>query len=315
VSGWLWLFVDGIGLAPEGEENPLSVEPMPALRRLLGGAPTLERVGRGDGWHFAAIDATLGVGGLPQSATGQTALFTGENAPEILGRHVPALPGPRLGEILKEKSVLRRAARAGRRVTFANPFSRRYFDEVEARRRRHSATTLAALAAGEPLRDLDDLAAGRACAWDVTRESFRSHAPGTEPIAAEEAGRHLAALAGQHDLTIWETFMTDLAGHHRFGWTAAEALARLDGLLAGLLPALPPDVTLVLTSDHGNLEEAGHRRHTRNPVPLLAVGPHAGALEGVDRIDRLAPRVLELLGVGPASTGESTSPAGEPVAL
>lgn len=301
MSAWLWLFVDGIGLAPEGAGNPFSTEPMPALRELLGGPLTLERVGsgtaRGIGWHLAAIDATLGVGGLPQSATGQTALFTGENAPAILGRHVPALPGPRLAEILREKSVLRRAARAGRRVTFANPFSERYFAEVESRKRRHSATTLAALAAEAPLRDLDDLAAGRACAWDVTRESFRVHAPEAQPIAAEEAGRHLAALAGAHDLTLWETFMTDLAGHHRFGWTATEALARLDGLLAGLLPALSTDVTVVLTSDHGNLEEAGHRRHTRNPVPLLAIGPQAEAIEGVDRIDRLAPRILERLGV------------------
>jgi 2,3-bisphosphoglycerate-independent phosphoglycerate mutase len=301
VARFLLLFVDGVGLAAETEDNPLAGEPMPALRALLGGGLTRERVGGGGSWRLAALDATLGVPGLPQSATGQTALFTGANAPEILGRHVPALPGPRLAALLAERSLLRLAARAGRTVTFANPFSERYFDEVAARRRRHSATTLAALASGSPLRALADLAAGRAVAWDVTGESLRAWEPAVEPVAAAEAGRRLAALAGEHDLTLWETFMTDLAGHRRRGWTAAEALARLDGLFAGLFAALPEDVTLLVASDHGNLEEAGHTRHTRNPVPLLALGPDAAAFADLERLDQVAPRLLARLGVLSAS--------------
>jgi len=299
VRRYLLLFVDGVGLAEASDANPLALVPMPALVAATGGALTAERVGGGDGWRLAALDATLGVPGLPQSATGQTALFTGRNAPEILGRHVPALPGPRLAALLAESSVLRRAAQGDRRVTFANPFSARYFEEVAARRRRHSATTLAALAAGAPMRDLDDLAAGRAVAWDVTRESFREHAPESDVIAAEAAGRHLAEVAREHDLTLWETFMTDLAGHRRRGWTAAEALGRLDGLLGGLLAACGDDLTILLASDHGNLEEASHPRHTRNPVPLLAIGPDAPAFAGLGRLDEVAPRLLERLGLDP----------------
>jgi len=292
---FLLLFVDGVGLAPVGDDNPLSQVPMPALSGRIGGTLTRERVGRGAEWALAALDATLGVDGLPQSATGQTALFTGQNAPALLGRHVPALPGPRLGELLAEHSVLRRAGELGRSAIFANPFSPKYFAEVEARRRRHSATTLAALAGRQPLRDLADLAAGRACAWDVTRESFRAWEPDVEPVAAEVAGRHLAALAGDHDLTLWETFMTDLAGHHRREWTAELALGRLDGLLAGLFERTPGDLTLLLVSDHGNLEEASHRSHTRNPVPLLAIGPDAEPFAELGGIDELAPLLLARL--------------------
>jgi len=301
VRRFLLLFVDGVGLAPESAGNPLSAEALPALAARIGGALTSERVGAGDGWSLAALDATLGVDGLPQSATGQTALFTGENAPAILGRHVPALPGPRLAALLAEHSLLKRAAAAGLAATFANPFSARYFEEVAARRRRHSATTLAALAAlggSERLRDLSDLAAGRACAWDVTRESFRQHAPEVEPIEARDAGRHLAALAGGHRLTLWETFMTDLAGHGRRGWTALEALTRLNGLLEGLLDPRPADLTVLLASDHGNLEEATHPRHTRNPVPLLALGPDARSFADLRRLDEVAPRLLARLDAG-----------------
>jgi len=295
---FLLLFVDGIGLAPAGADNPFATVEMPTLRGLLGGPLCVESVGDGADRVLRAIDATLGVEGLPQSATGQTALFTGRNAPALLGRHVPALPGARLRELLEAHSFLLRARRAGRAATFANPFSRRYFDEVEARRRRHSASTLAALAGGGTVRDLADLAAGRACAWDVTRSSFREWEPSVEPVPAHEAGRHLAAVAAEHDLTLWETFMTDLAGHQRRGWSAQEALSRLDGLLDGLLGALPADLTVLLTSDHGNLEEAAHRQHTRNPVPLLALGPERRHFASVESIEQVAPRILERLGAG-----------------
>jgi len=293
----LLLFVDGIGLAPASADNPWATVPMPALAGLLGGPLTSERVGAGEGWRLAPLDATLGVEGLPQSATGQTALFTGENAPAALGRHVAALPGPRLAALLAERSLLKRARRAGRAVTFANPFTPAYFAEVEAGRRRHSATTLAALASGAPFRDAADLAAGRACPWDVTGEFFARFEAAIESIAPLEAGRRLAALAAAHDLTLWETFMTDLAGHRRRGWTAQEALTRLDGLLAGLLEAGTTETTVVLVSDHGNLEESGHRSHTRNPVPLLAIGPAAEAFADLERIDQVTPRLLDLLGV------------------
>jgi hypothetical protein len=299
VGRFLLLFVDGVGLAPAGPDNPLATVPMPALAGALGGALTLERLGlAGDELALAALDAALGVPGLPQSATGQTALFTGVNAPALLGRHVSAFPGPRLATLLAEHGVLARARRAGRSATFANPYTPRYFREVEEGRRRHSATTLAALAAvaeGAPLRGLDELAAGRACTWDVCRDHFRGYAPGVEPVGAETAGRHLAALAAEHDLTLWETFMTDLAGHGRWGWTASEALTRLDGLLSGLLAARPDDLTILLTSDHGNLEAAGSRSHTANPVPLVALGPAAPAFADLDRLDQVTPRLLALL--------------------
>lgn len=292
----LLLFVDGIGLAPAAETNPFATVPMPALAAALGGALTLERIGRIPGGRLAGLDATLGVPGLPQSATGQTALFTGENAAAQLGRHVAALPGPRLAALLAEHSLLKRARAAGHAVTFANPFTPAYFAEVEAGRRRHSATTLAALASGAPFRDADDLRAGRAVPWDVTGAFFRAFEADVEERTPEEAGRNLARLADTHRLTLWETFMTDLAGHGRRGWTPEEALARLDGLLAGLLAELSADVTLLLTSDHGNLEERHHTSHTRNPVPLLALGPRADAFAALTRIDQIAPKVLDLLG-------------------
>ena len=293
----LLVFADGIGLGDEIPDNPFASEPTPALRALLGGPLTRMRVQRRDGLALAALDACLGVPGLPQSGTGQTTLFTGRNAQSIVGRHVPALPGPRLRALLAEHSVLKAVSEAGGAVTFANAYTAAYADRLRAGELRISATTAAVLAAGLPLRLLPDLAAGRAVTWDVTGEQFALRAgEGVTPVTAEQAGSRLARLAGEHDLTLYETFLTDLAGHRRWGLEPGDAVARLDGLLAGVLAARPPDLTVLLTSDHGNLEEAGHGRHTRNPVPLLAVGPAAEAFARLTRLDEVAPRIRALLG-------------------
>ncbi|HEY9807154.1 MAG TPA: hypothetical protein V6D04_11335, partial [Candidatus Obscuribacterales bacterium] len=88
---FIFLFLDGVGLGAAKATNPLAaIAAMPFLAKLLG-RPLVA----GQTTHQAqvlcqAIDATLGVPGLPQSATGQTALFTGCNAPAFLGRHQSA---------------------------------------------------------------------------------------------------------------------------------------------------------------------------------------------------------------------------------
>lgn len=293
----LLVFLDGVGLAEASPSNPLARGHMPALERLLGGPLTREQAQGGSELCLVPLDACLDVPGLPQSATGQTTLFTGLNAAAALGRHVTAFPGPRLRQILEEHSLFRRAARAGRSATFANAFSPLYFELVAQRRLRYSATVCAVLAAGLPLRGLEHLRAGEAVSWDVVRDRLRRHEhEALAQVTAEEAGRHLAALAAQHQLTVFETFLTDLAGHGRGEITVAEALARIDGLLAGALAHLPPDCTLVLTSDHGNVEDDSHTRHTRNPVPLLALGPQAPSFVDLGSLRDVTPRILACLG-------------------
>ena len=245
---------------------------------------------------LAALDAVLGVPGLPQSGTGQTTLFTGVNAQAAIGHHVPALPGPRLRRLLAEHSVLKRLAADGHAVTFANAYTADYAARLASGESRGSATTYAVLAAGIPLRTLEDLERGDAVTWDITGELFvRRAGVLLAPIVPELAGQRLARLAARHDFTLYETFLTDLAGHGRWGITASDAVAKLDGLLAGVLAARPPELTVLLTSDHGNLEEPWHKSHTSNPVPLLAVGPAAPAFADLTRLDEVAPRVRAVL--------------------
>ena len=293
----LLVFVDGVGLAPAGASNPLANYSTPALEAALGGPMTLERVGGEPGRVLAALDACLGVEGLPQSATGQTTLFTGVNAALQVGRHVPSFPGPRLRRLIDERSLFLQLRRRGLDATFANAYSAPYLAAVRRGERRPSVTTCAVSTAGLPLRGVEELEADEAVTWDIRRDLVNARL-GTEfpVVTALEARRHLARLAGRHHLTVFETFLTDLAGHGRYGLTAEEAISRVDGLLAGVVENLDASVTVLLTSDHGNLEDSTTRLHTRNPVPLLVLGPLAPRFADLNSILEVTPRIVECLG-------------------
>ena len=296
----LLVFVDGLGLAAPGPGNPLAVHASPALERLLGGPLVAGTRVERRGLLLRPIDACLGIEGLPQSATGQTALFTGVNAAERLGRHVASFPGPRLRALIEAHGLLRDAREAGRSVSFANAFTPAYFESVAARRRRASVTVISTQSAAVPFLGTEALRERRALSWDLCRDlSAPQWEPPLERLSAREAATDLAALAATCDLTVYETFLPDLVGHRRMEVEAAEVVARLDALIGGLVGDLAEDTTLVLTSDHGNFEEAEHRRHTRNPVPLLAVGPAATQFSEASSLVDIAPGILGILGVMP----------------
>lgn len=297
---FVFLFLDGVGLGPAAAGNPFVDTPTPGLEALLGERLTADasRGRRPGGVVLEALDATLGVPGLPQSATGQTTLFTGINAARHMGRHVTGLPGPRLREVLAEESLFRRAVEAGRTVTFANAFGTPDPEHYRSGGGRASATTWAVLAAGVRLRGPAELDRGEAVTWDVRGDLWAQRfGSGTGIRTPQQAGAHLAALARGHDVTLFETFYTDLAGHGRWGLQPSEAVRRCDGLIQGLLSAVDADVTVLVTSDHGNLEDPSRKSHTLHPVPLVAVGPHADRFLGARSLLDVAPRLLGGLGV------------------
>ena len=83
--------------------------------------------------------------------------------------------------------------------------------------------------------------------------------------------------------------------------------------------ALAADVVVLITADHGNLEEMTgpdgmpHVAHTANPVPFIAIDPRSpAALCARDgRLAGIAPTVLHALGIPPSAAwdGASLTPA------
>jgi phosphopentomutase len=75
-----------------------------------------------------------------------------------------------------------------------------------------------------------------------------------------------------------------------------EVLERFDALLGGLLEDIDlSESLLVLTSDHGNIEDLSTKTHTRNPVPCLAVGKKRKEfLDGIKNLTHITPAILKL---------------------
>ena len=160
---------------------------------------------------------------------------------------------------------------------------------------RFGATTHMVMASGVPLRLLEDDDAGeRTLSHDYTGAWMTARGYPVQARTAAEAGRVLARLAASHDFVLYEYFLTDLMGHRGTREQRFEQARLADELVDATLAAV--DLSrhrVVVVSDHGNLEESHHDRHTRNPVPFLAWGHGAAQLvEDVDRMEALTPALL-----------------------
>lgn len=295
----LFVFLDGVGLGPSAATNPLATTALPAFAALAGGhAWTADAPAHYAPDHvFQPIDATLGVEGLPQSGTGQATLFTGVNCAAVVGRHFGPFPHSATHPILARENLFRKVQQANEPATaaFANAYPPRFF-ELARQRRRWTVTTRCCVEADVPIRGLDALREGRALTADLTGHGWAPLGHDVPPISEAEAGRRLAALARAHTLTLYEYFLTDKAGHGRLDRPAADVLGALDRFFAALLDALDPTEELLLvTSDHGNLEDVARKTHTRHPVPLIAYGRGAEHFADAESIADVTPCLVALL--------------------
>jgi hypothetical protein len=296
------VFIDGFGLGPkDGQVNPLMTADMPFFKELLGGLTmTAVDIGAGifqPGLTVKPADATLGVGGIPQSATGQTAIFTGINASRLAGRHINGFPTRFLRELLHRNNLLKAINESGGRAVFANTFTKEYFDAVERGKWRHSVTTTAALAANCNLLMLPDLRNGQAVFQDITNEILRERGYDVPLLEPETAAGYLLKQAAGNDFTLFEYFQTDHCGHAQNQELALILLNRLDRFLGAVAKGLVDDLTLLIVSDHGNIEDLSVKTHTFNSVPVIAIGKAASRFRQVGSLVDICPIVLEYLGV------------------
>ena len=274
----IFLFLDGVGLGDDDPTvNPLAAGDFPTLNALLDGRKIVAATGRfsASGAELIPADAHMGVDGRPQSATGQAAILTGINAPARLGEHYGPRPDARVRAVLDEGSIFGRLHAAGRKGYFVNAYPDRYFAAVQRGKRLLSAVPYAATVGGQELLTHADLLAGRALAADFTNQAWRDElgyadAPVFTP---PEGGRELWRITQDYDFVFFEHWLTDVLGHRGNLAGAVGALQTFDGFLAGLLDAADLDETLILVgSDHGNVEDCSHGKHTNNPALALVLG-------------------------------------------
>lgn len=303
-----FVFVDGLGAGRrDPERNPCLHTPA----RLFASFDEEGTPARDDevplGGIYVPLDATLGVEGTPQSATGQTALFTGVNAAKLLGFHLWAMPNRQLREVLARDSIHRQLVERGRVTRFVNAFrpppeplpedlwtDPRYVRLI-------SASVWANRAAGNPVLSVPELLDDRAISFDLTGQAFRDRGFDVPLRTPARAGEVLARAGRGLDLAMFEYFQTDRAGHREQLPGCAKVLADLEEFVLGLLHAIDPSRdTVLLTSDHGNIEDAPSRGHTLSPAQTYLWGRGSQRIAARLRdLTDVTPALVEAMGEGP----------------
>jgi hypothetical protein len=288
----LLIFVDGLGIGTRGEHNPLdhATANLDPLAVFTDEQPAVVFDGL-----MVPTDPSMGVEGRPQSASGQSTILTGVNVPGRLGYHKQGFPNQAMREIIAEESIFLQLKKAGIGPNiFANTYTPKFFTE---RPRWVSATTCAVEAAGLRFNQLEDLNANRSLFHDFTNAQIIERGFPIAPRTPEQAGEILAAVAAGHAFTLYEYFLTDTAGHKQDRERADAVLAGLSAMVRAVLEKTDlRDTTVMLTSDHGNIEDLSTRNHTLNQVPTLIWG--AGREYCASRIRNLAditPVIVALL--------------------
>jgi hypothetical protein len=287
----LLFFIDGLGIGARGPGNPLDgladAEP---LAIFPGEAPNIL------GGTLVPTDPRLGIAGRPQSASGQTTILTGINAPALLGYHKQGFPNAAMREIIAEHSIFLQLKNAGiEPATFANAYTQRFFD---GRPRWVSATTAAVEAAGLQFRNVEDLKNHRAVYQDFTNQVVIERGEAVEPRTPARAAEVLASIVAENRFTLYEYFITDKAGHKQDFAAAQTVLQQLAAFIRELLKRVDLKTTsVILTSDHGNIEDLSTKSHTLNAVPTIIWGANK---------ERISAHITSLADITPAIVSSLT---------
>ncbi len=299
----LLFFVDGLGLGKNDESNP--------ARFLLDGIADIPFVKDSAPGEFSkgvlfSADATGGISGRPQSATGQAMLMCGINAPALLGYHLTALPNETLVNFVRERNILRLLSEKGISVTASNLYSPEYFsrrEELQEKRGRNAfpVSALSIRSSDTDFRFLSDYHEGKALFADLTNRSLRERGYDIPLIEPEKAADLMVNILGEADFVFHEYFITDTYAHKGRRDDLKRALSEVNRFLVSLRKQTDPQETAIMVvSDHGNCEDAETADHTLNPVPVLLLSENQtarDAFRGITRLDEVQAGILAYFGL------------------
>lgn len=264
-AGIILFFIDGIGIGESNPQiNPFYAANCDSICNLLNNS------------RLFKLDANLGVKGLPQSATGQTAIFTGKNGSMAVGRHINGQPTPTLVDIINKGNLFTELAGKGISVTNSNVYRNEYLklmNDPSNKRYKPSVTSVMTMSAGLPFRNVEEYDAGLGIYHDITGNVLVEHGYAAYTISPSEAAVRLFNVSRQFGFTLFEHFMSDVIGHNKDLVKSIEEVQLLDSFIGYLVQLLDVQKDLlVIVSDHGNLEDASVKVHTKNKVPFILYG-------------------------------------------
>ena len=292
-----YIFIDGVGFGKKNRnENPFARFAKSVLMPLGGRDFSSPRQ-----ISYVETDACMGIEGLPQSATGQTALWTGINGAEITGRHISGFPTFTLKKIIQKYSILKILKENGISGGFLNCYSPPFFEHMKSRPHHLPASTLVQLAAGYSLNTLENLKDNSGIYMDITNEYLKIHHNADDPALQYRdpyrAGSEITAIKGK-EILLFEYFLTDKAGHDK-DWKKAEIIiGHLEAFLTGIMENMNETDQLIVSSDHGNMEDLSTSYHTKNPVPTILYGKHSEKMrKRINSLTDIPKAIYEIFGL------------------
>ncbi|MEP6924357.1 MAG: hypothetical protein ABI954_07815 [Pyrinomonadaceae bacterium] len=287
----LLIFIDGLGIGRREATNPF--EDLPEASPL--GIFQNEEPDIPFGGILVRTDPRLGIEGRPQSASGQTTILTGVNVPTTLGYHKQGFPNAEMREILAEHSIFLQLEERGIKPNvFANAYTPQFFTEEP---RWKSATTVAVEASTMRFRTLADLQSETALFHDFTNLLLIERGFNIEEYSPQNAGKILANITAKNHFTLYEHFITDKLGHAQNMELARLHLPRLAKFVLSVVENVDlTETTVLLTSDHGNIEDLSVRQHTLNDVPTLLWGKEKEFFAArIKTLADITPTIIETL--------------------
>jgi len=272
----LLLFLDGVGIGKKDFGwNPFFKYGFKTFEKIFGEIPHLGNQYLTNGKIFLSpVDAMMGIEGLPQSGTGQTSIFCGVKAPQIINQHFGPFPYSTLIPVIKEENIFKYFFDKGEKVIFANAYPQIFFDYIDSGKKRLSVTTLSCNLNGMHLNGYDEVITGNALTAEITNARWNKKLGYELPIiSAEQAAENLLNIAYSHSFTAFEYFLTDHLGHGRYDEETESTFKTLDEFLCHIFTQFDEQkLSIILCSDHGNVEDLSVKTHTTNPSLLMTAG-------------------------------------------
>jgi hypothetical protein len=294
----LMVFLDGVGIGKKDyQHNPFFKYGFKTFENIFKKIPSLENGNLcTEDYFLFPTDANLGVEGLPQSGTGQASLFCGFNAPKFVGKHFGPFPYSSTIPILLKENLLVHFRDQNESSYFANAYPKAFFDYVKSGRTRLSVTTLTCQLAKIRLNRVSDVKVARALTAELTNERWNQRLGyNLKVITPKTAARRLLRIAKNYKFTLYEYYLSDHIGHLRLANEFEKLFLQMDEFLFTLLEELDSEkMTLIICSDHGNLEDISVKTHTRNPALTISAGKSAKEIsESVTDISQIKKAIIE----------------------
>jgi len=274
----LLIFLDGIGLGDDNPEtNPFAVANTPTLIALANGHRWLRGVGRqfSERAAFIPTDPRMDIPGKPQSASGQAAILTGKNVPALIGEHYGPRPNPPIRQIISQDNFFKQVTERGQRAALIEGYPPRFHEAINSGKRLRSSYQEALFAAGLPLFGEDMVYSGDALTVDWIGEGWRTELgySDTPLYTPREAGIKMVEISRRYEFSFFAHWVTDVIGHRGTVADGVRNLEIFDGVMSAALEVWDDrEGLIIITSDHGNMEDMSHGKHTESDVPTVIIG-------------------------------------------